>query len=429
MRGLCRQLETSLGRPEHTLNEAERLLLERHLAECDGCRQSSAMSRTIANMVTSAPTALSESAQERALAKAFARAAQVETRAPRAPWAMRVGVGLAIAAAMLLGMRSWLVRGAGHDVSVSLSAPVLGPAEPTVAAVHVPSAKVAPLDPTASSFDAWVEVSEAQTQVFGAARVSLVRGARVRYDRQREVLELGSGQVTVAMADVSAAANEQRAPTQAHEAPFVVHTQQGFRVVLLAAEATITQDRVDVVRGTAQVMHEGQLVRRLGAGESYVTQTKPAAPPAVVEARRSARVLKGETAILPAGPQETASALLVMAQQQLAARDVASARRLIARAEQRAATREERAEAGTLRAECALIEHRPEQAARAYLLVAKDFADLPAGENALFAAAQLSAREADVSRTRGLLVRYLEHYPQGRFADAARTRLLGLRDR
>ena len=50
-------------------------------------------------------------------------------------------------------------------------------------------------------------------------------------------------------------------------------------------------------------------------------------------------------------------------------------------------------------------------------------AALPAGENAAFAAAQLSARTFGEDAAREHFVRYLARYPAGRFANEARARL------
>ncbi|HEY6877333.1 MAG TPA: hypothetical protein VI299_04905, partial [Polyangiales bacterium] len=84
--------------------------------------------------------------------------------------------------------------------------------------------------------------------------------------------------------------------------------------------------------------------------------------------------------------------------------------------------RVDRAEAGTLRAELALRERDLTRAIAAYLAVADAYPELPSGENGLFAAAQLAMR-AKRGDARDMMSRYLQRYPQGRFADEARARL------
>jgi hypothetical protein len=406
MNRACRQLTTSLGRPEHTLSEAERLLLERHLVECEACQQVSALSRTIADLVLSAPASLSESARERAIAGAFVQAARPAQHVPRAPWVARVGLSLALAAVVLLGLRSWFVRDVQREQSASVAS---APPPSAVPAPRVAVTAPPTVEPVAED---WVEAIGPETHVFGSARVALAAGARVRFDERRGVLELARGQVTVALAETAPPTTRGQGAAASSEPPFVVRTQQGLRVVLLAAEARITPERVDVLRGSASVMRDEQLVRRIGAGESYLDG-------APASSTREPRAGTRRT-------RESASELLKHARQKLAAQDAHGARELIGRAEQRATKRDERAEAGTLRAECALIEHQPEQALAAYLRVAQQFSELTAGENALYAAAQLSVRGDDEQRTRALFTRYLERYPDGRFALAARARLTAL---
>jgi hypothetical protein len=61
------------------------------------------------------------------------------------------------------------------------------------------------------------------------------------------------------------------------------------------------------------------------------------------------------------------------------------------------------------------------------LLVAKRFANLQAGENALFASARLDADRLSGSPAEAGLIRYLARYPRGRFVKEAEARLRELR--
>jgi hypothetical protein len=128
---------------------------------------------------------------------------------------------------------------------------------------------------------------------------------------------------------------------------------------------------------------------------------------------RPAPVVEGVSALAP----PSAGALLARAREALARDALDDTRQLLDDAERAARERADRAEAGTLRAELALRGRDPAAAVRAYLIVADRYPELPSGENALFAAAQLSPRPT------ALLERYLAHYPQGRFAAQARARL------
>jgi hypothetical protein len=121
-------------------------------------------------------------------------------------------------------------------------------------------------------------------------------------------------------------------------------------------------------------------------------------------------------------------ALLLEARLQLAQREVVQARRSIDAALALALPAQARAEALSLRAECALVQGDRAAAAAAYLRVAKTFAQLPAGENALFAAARIQAERGERKAAADLLARYLERYPQGRFVLEASARLRALAD-
>ncbi len=85
-------------------------------------------------------------------------------------------------------------------------------------------------------------------------------------------------------------------------------------------------------------------------------------------------------------------------------------------------SRAQRAESATLRAELSLLEQKPGRALEQYEELGRRFRDLPAGENAAFAAAQLAARHAP-AREQALLEAYLSRYPKGRFVDEVTAKL------
>jgi TolA-binding protein len=115
--------------------------------------------------------------------------------------------------------------------------------------------------------------------------------------------------------------------------------------------------------------------------------------------------------------------------------ELARARALLARGDTAAAARTARgvladaparalaAEAGTVLAECALVAGRSDEAIELYLAVAREHGELPAGENAAFAAARAATRAGRTARADELLRAYVARYPAGRFRDEALRRL------
>jgi len=392
----CRDVESSVGRPLATLSEAERLHLEQHLSACAACRHESALSRVVGELIRSAPSNLTEGARERALSGAFERAAKA-VPAPRTDSrGSRVGLSVAAAAVLLLGSSVLLMDSKSSDE--------LARATPTgLATKPEPRASVEPA-PRAVAQEAatqqtnkvaaepadegWIESTSVETRTFAGARVTLARGTRLHFERAANTLELARGEVTL---DVE----------HQHDRPFAVLTQ-GFRVEVLGTQFVVSPEHVAVLRGHVQVRdrESHRLLSDLHAGQSY-------RPKNVHEAARAA----------------DASELIRQARAALGSGDVAAARALMTRARAVARRVSDRAEVLTLDAECELLARRPAQAIAAYLRVADRYASLRAGENALFAAAQLSLRERDAASARTLFERYLTRYPSGRFVDEARAHL------
>jgi hypothetical protein len=125
----------------------------------------------------------------------------------------------------------------------------------------------------------------------------------------------------------------------------------------------------------------------------------------------------------PSAVKKSAGAWLAEARAALSRGDGKITRELVSEAEKSASpTRAERAEAKTIRAEAALLERDQLGAMRLYREVAQQYAELSAGDNAAFAAAQL-AKRADPTHERELLQSYLTRFPNGRFRDEAKQRL------
>jgi len=431
----CRDVETALGRPAHTLSEAERLHLEQHLSECDECRQGSAVVRAVGELICAAPSRLSESARERAIAGAFARAARVLPRPRSLHWGQRAGLAVAAAALLLVGVRVWLLAPERGELVAGARSGTAG--QP--ATDSTPRAANPPPSPlSVASDDGWIESARGDTRELASARVTLAAGTRVRFERVANTLELARGEVTL---DVD----------HQHERPFVVLTQ-GFRVEVLGTQFVVSPEHVSVLRGHVLVRARAsaELLGDLQAGQSYRhpatapetaaasdTATSETHPPTHDVLRRARPVERGDvgrgtSAALPeavavrppaATGGDSASELIAQVRAALARDDVSQARSLLQRATRAARQLGERAEVGTLEAECELLARRPKEAARAYLRVADRFAALSAGENALFAAAQLRLRERDTGAARALFERYLTRYPEGRFVDEARAHL------
>ena len=440
MTRLCRNVETALGRPAHTLSEAERLHLEHHLSECGECRDVSALSRTVGDMIQSAPRGLSESARERAIAGAFERAAHAQPVPRAARWGLPTGFVVAAAALLLLGLRVWHAEPQrGEVLATTMPKIAEQPAlRDTTSSVAAPGSGGGAS--TDDDDDAWIESASGDTRQFAGAHVKLAPGTRLRFARAANTLELWSGEITL---DVE----------HQHERPFAVLTQS-FRVEVLGTQFVVSPAQVTVLRGHVQVrerandaliadLHTGQHYRRLATGAASRTSTMKPSPAkqgmsrAQEATRTSSRqhVSDGVSApvhsvvdtVSPAIPSESASELIRQTRAALGSADVSNARKLLQRAERAAQQVGERAEVGMLEAECELLARKPAAAVRAYLRVADRFATLSAGENALFAAAQLRLRERDTGAARGLFERYLLRYPQGRFADEARAHLAGVR--
>jgi TolA-binding protein len=120
------------------------------------------------------------------------------------------------------------------------------------------------------------------------------------------------------------------------------------------------------------------------------------------------------------------AATLARARAALASGDVAQARRWVQRALAGSPSQRERAEAGLCLAESHLVDQQPERAIAGYREVASRFAQLPEGESAAFAAAQVSYERGLRDHAEGALRAYLARYPDGRFAREAEDRLAEL---
>lgn len=416
MRRACREVEALIDRRAGGLADAERLVLEQHLAECASCRQLTHVMREVVELMREAPARLGESARERAIANAFENLEASPRRAEPRRLGRQLAVGLLAAAALVLFVRlSWSESANPEQLATSREVRVPTSASvrelPPVVAVSAPSgategrsgaaSEPAPGAPDIRQASAgWVDATRREIRAFAHARVELEPGARLRFREESSTLELARGRVRI---EVEPSAKRR----------FAVLTQN-FRVQVLGTQFTVSAERVDVQRGRVQVFdRRGRvLARELAAGASFTYRAPERAQPA-----------KHAVATPESSERVSAAQALAEARARLAEGNIEETRELLAEVERAHPSRRDRAEAGTLRAECALLERDASEAVRLYRGVAERFAELPAGENAAFAAAQLAARASGEASAREHFVRYLARYPDGRFASEARARL------
>lgn len=124
-----------------------------------------------------------------------------------------------------------------------------------------------------------------------------------------------------------------------------------------------------------------------------------------------------------AEPKPSAASLLERARATLAAGEVAQARKLVARALDSAPTARERAQAELFLADAFLVEADADRAVAGYRKVADGWPQLPEGDSAAFAAAQVLLERGRDGEAARALESYLAHHPDGRFAREARERL------
>jgi hypothetical protein len=375
------------------LGEADRLWLEEHLQGCGSCRADARALDALARLAEpSDADALGERAVTRALQAALREGAMSPARKAARPQA-RIVLSFAIAAACAgAGVLAWTsLRGgaASSDDVRAASAPSVVPPGRQVQLAH--------------------------------AEVVLTEGGSAEWDAAATTVRLHSGRVAV---------HVDKAPHRR----FRVATDR-FVVEVTGTRFEVAADSVEVHEGSVRVLalDGSPLAESIAAGGRWqLRDTSASAAPAPLPAAE-APPASAPGAAEPPSPEPpaarpvavAAAPLLEDARRVLARGDAPAARRLVARALDARPSRAERAEADTLLAEVTLVEGDRAGATRRYTKVAERYADLPAGENALYAAAGLAARSGRLDEARALAERYLARYPRGRF----RTDATALRDR
>jgi ferric-dicitrate binding protein FerR (iron transport regulator) len=419
------------------LSANEQELLRAHLETCADCREQARLLDEIVLAVGSVPNRsplARERVLERALRQGLAEASQPSRLRRR--WAPALGA-LALGALAATAVVLIVGRGSGPPQRQPIAQPIVQP-------------KVIPPTVVPRELVAGAEVTLAH------ARVRAVRSALISWNENDTTVKLDSGAIEL---DVDPALHRR----------FRVVTAN-FTVEVLGTRFLVDAVHVEVSRGAVRVLApDGRvLAARLQMGEIWPapkaapavakpallfapqTQEKAApavappsprpeslVPPAVATTLPRERPARGdnrpalvETSRMPERQVPEPLPVDVVERLAHARRDLANGQ--VARAQEEASSilagalnRRQEAEARTLLAECAQAQGRIDQAVAAYAAVAERFADLPAGETALFTAARTLA-DAGRLAAAPWLHRYLDRYPNGRFTVEAKERLAEL---
>lgn len=402
----CLRAETSLQRRAAGLSSSDALQLEEHLAGCQTCNAQAQLLSGFGELVAAAGEALDGAARTRAITSALATAQPVVLTEPRASW---LWPATAFAAACGVMLVLTLQPSHERDVMNDAVAHRSSPAAVSVKADHVLAGAVQVNNQASTPGAAITDGAELSTEAgasvaLAQATVQLRPQTAVRWNGKTRELRLQTGSV---LADVDPSAHRS----------FSVHTDR-FSVIVLGTQFEVSERVVSVTRGRVRVVDpSGGLLALLEAGQRFdVDAAHRVAPPPQAE----------QTTAQERRPRADAAALLGQARVELASRQVAAARRTIDAVLQLSLSPPVHAEALSLRADCALVEGDKGAAADAYLRVAERFAKLPAGENALFAAARLRSERGDAKAAKQLLSLYLSRYPAGHFVKEASGRLRDL---
>jgi hypothetical protein len=407
----CMRSGVLLERQASGLSAADALRLEEHLADCAQCRADAETLQGLRTLSTQTAPQLGRAARERAIRNALREAQGLPVAAAHPVRGMRAPVAIAAA----LGAAAALLIALRPSMAPTSPSPSQERARPPQAAVAVRVDRVLSgellIDGRAAAAGASLDTTsllrapQAATLALAHAKVELASGSALRWDAATHSVHLQSGSL---LADVD----------EAPHAPFAVVTPR-FTVLVLGTRFAVTLDGVRVERGRVRVTApDGRvLADAVLAGERFAYQDAEA-PAAEADVRAPAQRSVRAEALHP-----QLGALLREVREHLAAQRLPRARELLDQAATLPGAPAERADAMSLRAECALLSGDHADAIETYLKVARRFGQLPAGENALFAAARLEAERARGAAASQLLERYLQRYPKGRFVKEAQARL------
>lgn len=387
----CRRLRASLHRDAAALSDAERLVLEEHLQGCADCRRDRAQLLRLRELGGALPIrSIGSRGHQRAISRALLEGPPV----PAAPARPSGWYALAGCAAIATAAVAIAVHFAGDTGYIPPAPPIAieRPSEPRPAPPPAASIEAGAVSRdgavlaigAAVPADASLHAAKDARILLPAASLTAVADSELRWSAPDHTVYLDSGTLDVEVDP------KQRARARVVTARFVIEvTGTIFRA---------STRGVAVARGSVRVTSRdgAVLAARVAAGESWeVAELRVGAPP------------------------PSAASWLARARTAFAARSFADAERHADAALDASPSRAQAAEARVVLAECAQASGRLDDAVARYRAIAARFADLPAAESALFAAARI---EASRGRT-ALLRQYLDRYPAGRFVVDARRQL------
>jgi hypothetical protein len=397
-----------LHRDVESLDDAARLVLDDHLASCARClgdREQLLRVRQLGESIAVPPPGARE--YNRAIARALIEGRpRVATPVPHTRVWIPLAAFAAVAAAAVIGFVA--LRGRNERpaepraASTGSSTPQPPEAPPEVVASDVVDDGVVHAGTTAIAAghavpaDTSLRADEPAKLRLAAAQVVIAAGAEVRWLPVERALLLERGAV-----DVHAAT------------PGVARVvAEHFAADLDGADLTVERTSVRVHSGRATILApSGAVLARLEAGGEWTLPTVTA-----VRTPRTHDVANGPTF----------DELMALARKQFAAREYTTATRTTEDALALRPRRDDEAEARTFLGDIAQASGDLALAARRYTAVADDFAGAPSAESALYAAARVELRRGRTAAARALLERYLDHHPDGRYADDVRRELSAL---
>ncbi len=364
----CGATRDWLHRDAASLDEAQRLQLDDHLATCLGCRDDRARLRLVREVGTALPV---PAAGAREYSRAIARAlleGRPRVDAPPSRWAPL--------------RRYWYAPLAIGAVAAAAIAIVIHrddtPA-PQVAPIEVP---IDPPHDVVADFHATFRTQGTPHAAPGT--IDVVASTPFSWSNDDRELVIDPGTVVI---------------DSASELVTRVITDR-FEVELANATVTVEPDGVRAVRGTARVVDRQRvLLAEVATGSVWHPEIEIDEP--------MVRKPKPKTR-------------LADARVQLAAGHADEAERIASAVIAHPPSRGDEAEARMFLADLAKAAGQLDVAISRYQEVATKFPDLPAAESALYAAGRTETRRGHRDAARALYDRYLDRYPTGRYADDVR---------
>ena len=391
----CRDVREWLHRDASELDEAQRLLLDDHLAVCETCRGDRDRMRLVHRVGTSLPVPPPGAREySRAIARALMEGPRTRSAPRRLSWWIAPLAGLVgvVVVAIVIATRHHdeapPPREAHHELP--------RPPHPEPAAAPADVVEEGGLVGDASTIAIGAAVpanvalrTDVRTRVkLGTLRVVIAASSEIRWSATDRELVLERGMLDI----------ETLAPGRAR-----IVTPQ-FELELDDVALTVEPAEVRVRRGTTRVVDRSRKLLASLDGDGTWRPIEPVGK-------------------LPAGAKP--AELLARARTQFAAKDYAGAERTATRALTNA-TRLEQAEARIFLADVAQAAGKLDVAVARYDAVAATYAVLPVAESALYDAARIELQRAHATDARRLLDRYLIRYPSGRYADDVRRELAKL---